>query len=273
MIYSTNVNKISLQIDFIKEKNFIAALNNLNALIKNMDDLEIDYDSNDLKDGCIATYEDNYILGTLAGVYKGENKNDSYFIRIDFSDLNSKNDEVDNFRNSVLLEVFSYLNTKKINYKFDCIGLSMDIVSKPENLHILVPKPTLSNDHDLHKKGYIHIDNEFVEKISIDTFNKPGNNPTEPQNNDAEAAGNTTSRIELTLETTYLNCKGIKKIDVENFIDKYILIASNSEQIQSFNSKTSSGLIIIKDREFDTLKLQENTIHFNFKVLSDFFLE
>lgn len=264
MIYNTNVNKISLQIDFTKKKKALAALKNLDALFENIDDLEIDYDSYDIKDGCIATYKENYILGTLTGIYKGENKKDSYFIRIDFSDLNSKNYEVDNFRNNVLLGVFSYLNTNNIDYKIDSISLSIDIVTMTENLHILVPRPTLSNDHDLHKKGYIHIDNEFVEKISIDTFNKPIN--------DAEAAGKITSRIELTLKTTYLNCKGIKKIDVENFIDKYILVALNNEQIQSFNSKTSSGSIIIKEREFDTLKLQENTIHFNFKVLSDFFL-
>lgn len=256
---SANISKIGLQIDIKEQEDLAVIKSKVINLLENINNVECK-EKTDYK--VIEVYYKDVVIGSISvGAYV----DDKYsFLRKMRFNLFIQFQSVKTYENAVfvvLSKVCMFLFSINLKFKLQSLTLSLNVHVKPEIVLILTPCESLNNDYRLKDNSFVYIDNDFEERIEIKALND-----SVIGFKFADQTG-----IDFTLKTTYCTNKGIEIFDVENIIDKYLLIYLNDEQIKAFEQNLIFDNKIIKEREFDSLKLQESTIFFDYGVVERFF--
>jgi hypothetical protein len=256
---SANISKVSLQIDIINQEELTITKSKVINFLENINNVECKENTD--KKVVEVYYKDKIICKLSAGAYVDNRF--SFLRKMRFNLLLHFESEkkYENTTNIILSKVSSYLSSINLQFNLQNLVLSLSIPVKPEFVLILTPCESLNNDYRLKDSSCVYIDNDFEERIEIMALNDfmKGFRFTNE------------TKVDFSLKTTYPANRGIEIYDVENLIDKYLMIYINAEQIKAFEENFVLDKKIIKEREFDSLKLQESIIYFDYGIIDRFF--
>lgn len=266
MEYNTYIDTLGLQIDAIRASKQREVLSNLKRFV--IEDISLCMKYKDFKTNAVDKNSNGIIKReyyiyhnntTLATIKTGSSKSKKFYINITFAGLKTYNETLDEASKKYLLEICSYLNTRRIKFKISELDICIDVKCKFDNILMVCTKKSANTDYYSIGRKQDYKTTTYIEKIEKDKIKQAVlrsyvYDKTAKENLDMDI-----TRAEVKLQYNYFNKHGLNFKDIEKTLNKYHImyfedIATKKTKIKKYNSYKKVYKREIHRLEFDKYK-------------------